>query len=201
TVYKPLYTSQLDAAVNVRGEPLATWAGPVSAAAGGEFRRDAADLHNSDPNRVYAFSGQPAFSGSTHVSEAYVEAVAPLAENVPLAKSLDLEAAGRLAQYSQSGTQSAWKIGANWSPWWSATLRAVASQGIRAPNIGELDTPVFPSSIDTLPNPLPKGIPVLNAFGIAPGQSANLHEIDGGNPNLQPEVAHTVSFGVVLQFG
>src|SRR5262249_8802186 len=67
--------------------------------------------------------------------------------------------------------------------------------------IGELDTPVFPSSIDTLPNPLPKGIPVLNAFGIAPGQSANLQEIDGGNPNLKPEIAHTVSFGLVFQSG
>ena len=200
TVYKPLYTSQLNAALNVRGEPLATWAGPVSAAVGGEFRRDAADQRTSDPNGVYAFSGQPAFSGSTHVTEGYIEAVAPLAQNVPLAKSLDVEAAGRLAQYSQSGTQSAWKIGANWTPWRIATIRAVASQDIRAPNIGELDTPAYPSSIDTLPNPLPNGIPVFNAFGVAPGQSVNLHEIAGGNPNLKPEVAHTVSFGVVLQY-
>jgi iron complex outermembrane receptor protein len=76
----------------------------------------------------------------------------------------------------------------------------VASQDIRAPNIGELDTPVYASSIDTLPNPLPKGIAVLNAFGVAPGQSVNLQEIDGGNPNLKPEVAHTVSFGLVLQY-
>jgi iron complex outermembrane receptor protein len=199
TVYKPLNTSQYDAAINVRGEPFATWVGPVSVAVGGEYRRDAADQQSSDPNGLYAFSGQPAFSGSTEVGEAYVEGVAPLAKDAFLMKSLDVDAAARLAHYSQSGLQSAWKIGANWTPWRGVRIRAVGSQDIRAPNIGELDTPVYPSSIDTLPNPLPNGLALLNSRGIAPGQSVNVQEIDGGNPNLKPEVAHTVSVGLVLQ--
>src|SRR5262249_46336253 len=48
TVYKPLYTSEYDAAFNVKGEPVATWAGPVSLATGAEYRRDAADQRTSD---------------------------------------------------------------------------------------------------------------------------------------------------------
>jgi iron complex outermembrane recepter protein len=199
TVYKPLYTSLIDATVNVEGEPFATWAGPVSVAAGGEYQRETADQQTSDPDGIYAFDGQPAFSGSTQVGEAYVEAVAPLAENRLLAKSLDVDVAARLAQYSQSGSQPAWKAGANWLPWDPIRFRAVASQDIRAPNIGELDTPLYPSSIDTISNPLPKGVPLLNSLGVAPGQSVNVREIDGGNPHLKPEVAHTVSFGLVLQ--
>src|SRR5262249_29707506 len=77
--------------------------------------------------------------------------------------------------------------------------RAAASQDIRAPNIGELDTPDFPSSITTLPNPLPNGLPIFNSLGVAPGRNVNVQEIDGGNSNLRPEIAHTVSFGVVVQ--
>src|SRR5262249_51162069 len=41
--------------------------------------------------------------------------------------------------------------------------------------------------------------PIFNSLGIAPGQSLNVQEIDGGNRNLEPEVAHTVSFGLVIQ--
>lgn len=199
TVYKPLYTSQYDAAVNVTGEPFAIWAGPVSVAWGGEYRRDAADQESSDPNGLYAFSGQPVFSGSTEVAEAYVEAVAPLAKNGFLVRSLDLDAAARVAHYSQSGVQSAWKVGANWSPSRNVRLRAVGSQDIRAPNVGELYTPAYYSSIDTLPNPLPNGLPLLNARGYAPGQSVNVQEIDGGTSDLKPEIAHTISVGLVLQ--
>jgi iron complex outermembrane recepter protein len=145
------------------------------------------------------FSGQPGFSGSTEVGEAYIETVVPLAQDAFLAKSLDIDAAARLAHYNHSGTQSAWKVGLNFAPWSAFRIRAVASQDIRAPNIGELDTPSFRSSIVTLPNPLPHGLPIFNSLGFAPGQNVNVQEIDGGNSNLRPEVAHTVSFGVVVQ--
>jgi iron complex outermembrane receptor protein len=199
TVSKPLRTSEYTAALSVKGEAFSTWAGPVSVAVGTEYRRDAADQQTSDPHGLFAFSGQPAFSGSTQVGEAYVEAVAPLLEDAFLAKSVDLDAAARIADYRHLGTHPTWKLGFNYSPWSAVRLHAVASQDIRAPNIGELATPPFPSTITTLPNPPPAGVPLLNSLGYAPGQTVNVREIDSGNPNLKPEVAHALSFGAVLR--
>lgn len=200
TVSKPLRTSQNTAALSLKGEPVSTWAGKVSVAAGAEYRRDTADQQSTDPQGLYAFSGQPPFSGSTQVGEAYVEAVAPLARDAFLAQSLDVDAAARVAHYSHLGSHPTWKLGFNYSPWSGVHLRAVASQDIRAPNIGELAVPAFPSTITTLPNPLPAGVPLLNSLGFAPGQTVNVREVDAGNPNLRPEIAHTISFGLVLRF-
>lgn len=199
TVYKPLYTAEDVAEINLKGEPLSTWAGPVSFAAGADYRRDSADQRSSDPNGMYDFSGQPPFWGRTAVEEAYVEAVTPLAQDIFLVKSFDVDAAARLSHYDLSGTEPSWKVGVNFAPWSDLRLRAVASQDIRAPNIGELDTPDYLSSITTLLNPLPHGLPIFNSLGVAPGQNLYVQEIDGGNPHLKPEVAHTVSFGVVVQ--
>lgn len=40
----------------------------------------------------------------------------------------------------------------------------------------------------------------MNLRGLGPtGQNVNVEEIDGGNSNLRPEVAHTVSFGIVVR--
>ena len=198
TVSKPLRTTQSTASVNLEGEPISTWAGPVSLATGIEYRRDTADQKTNDPAGLFAFSGQPAFSGSRQVTEAYVEAVAPLAKDLLFARNLDVEAAARIADYKDLGTQPSWKFGFNYSPWAFARLRAAASEDIRAPNIGELVTPDFPSTITTLPNPLPRGVPLFNSLGFAPGQTVNVREIDSGNPNLSPEVAHTTSVGLVF---
>jgi outer membrane receptor protein involved in Fe transport len=198
TVSKPLSTQQYTASLNFSGEPFATWAGPLSVATGAEYRRDTADQQSSDPGGLFAFSGQPAFSGSRQVEEAYVEAVAPLAQDKVLAKSLDVDAATRLAHYDDLGSYSTWKVGLNYSPASFLRLRAVTSRDIRAPSIGELATPDFPSTITTLPNPLPGGVPLFNSLGFAPGQTVNVREIDGGNPDLSPEVGHTVSFGTVV---
>src|SRR5262249_4045105 len=162
-----------DVAFNVKGDPLSTWAGPASFATGGEDPRDTADQRTSDPTGMFAFSGQPAFSGSTEVGEAYIETVMPVAQDLFLAKSPDFDAAARLAHYNHLGNQPTWKVGFNFAPWSALRLRAAASQDIRAPNIGELDTPNFPSSIITLPNPLPRGLPIFNSLGVAPGQNVN----------------------------
>src|SRR5262249_5684001 len=117
TVSKPLRTTQYTAAMNLSGEPFSTWAGPLSVASGAEYRPDTADQQSSDPAGLSAFSGQPAFSGSRQVEEAYAEAVAPLAKDAFLAKSLDVDGAARVTHYSHLGTQPSWKVGFNYSPW------------------------------------------------------------------------------------
>ena len=75
---------QHSAAVNVRGEPFATWAGPVSIAFGGEWRSEKQKLTAdalSTAGRFLIGNATP-FAGKFNVKEGYFEALVPLAREV-----------------------------------------------------------------------------------------------------------------------
>lgn len=199
TIYKPLRTSEFTLTSDLSGEPLALPTGVVSVAAGADLRADHARQETSDPQAAFAFSGYPALSGVIRVAEAYVQTVVPLAKDAWLAKSIEADFAARVVRYSQSGTRYPWKLGLSWVPVNGIRFRSAASEDIRAPNIGELYTPIFPSSVSAQINPLPNGVPLFNSLGVAPGQTLNIRDLAGGNSRLVPEVAHTVSVGLVMQ--
>ncbi len=199
TIHKPLKTYQHELAVDLTGEPFSLWAGPVSIAAGANYREERARQLNDGVNRGFAFAGFPAFSGETHVSEAYAEAVIPLVHDKPFARSMEAALAARWVNYSQSGAELPWKLGLNWLPLEGLRIRATRSEDIRAPNVLELNLPQFMSSISPQVNPLPNGIPLFNSLGFAPGQTLNVRELGGGNPALTPEIARTTTVGVVVR--
>jgi outer membrane receptor protein involved in Fe transport len=179
--------TQKVAAVSISGEPFATWAGPVSLAAGAEWREESAKQAVDPISQAggYALGNPRALSGSFNVKEAFAEAVVPLAQDAPLLRSLDLNGAIRLTDYSTSGSVVTWKIGANWEPVDGIRLRGTRSRDIRAPNILELFSSRVQSTAGVL-DPVTNTSPTLQTFSL-------------GNPDLRPEEADTTSAGVVLR--
>ena len=170
----------------VRGEPFSTWAGPVSLAVGGEWRRQSVDV-TSDPMSIarrFRLGNTQPFYGRVTVKEAFAELVVPLASEQSWAQNIDLNLAGRITDYSTSGTVKTWKAGLNYAVDGNVRFRVTRSRDIRAPNINEL---------------FQVGQTLL--FGVndtAIGQRYEVSAVSGGNPFLKPEKADTFTFGVVL---
>jgi len=182
-----LNLTQKVAAVSVSGEPFSTWAGPVSFAAGAEYRSESARQTVDAISQAGGFGlGNPrALSGRFTVKEGFAEAVVPLGLDAPLLRSLDLNGAIRYTDYSTSGSVVTWKIGANWEPAEGIRLRATRSRDIRAPNILELFSSRVQSTAAVL-DPVTNSSPTLQTFSL-------------GNPDLRPEKADTTSAGIVVR--
>jgi len=198
--------------VAISGSPFSTWAGPVSSAFGGAWRQDwfsqavyPIDLHQlSVPviSPALGYRGLPAVyagntnifergpsaspSGGYRVSEAFTEMQFPLLAGKPFARSLDLNTAVRFAHYSGSGGIWAWKGGLDWAVDESLRFRATRSRDVRAGTLSErFDTSRGPGNVTD------------------PQSGSNLpyavSVIAGGNPNVNPEKADTLTYGLVYQ--
>lgn len=174
-------------AANIEGSPFATWAGDVSIALGAEYRREAIRAKNDDISKRSGWKtvNPQALSGSLNVKEAYAEVVVPLLRDSAVGRSLDINLAGRITDYSTSGTVNTWKVGANYQPIDSIRLRATLSRDIRAANINELFSGQN-QFFNTITNPL---------TNIA----LTTLQLTGGNPNLRPEKSRSFTGGIVFQ--
>jgi iron complex outermembrane recepter protein len=196
------------ASFNMNGSPFATWAAPVSIGFGAEYRNEfgssTVDPISSSPIATAGIRGLPAadivapiggwqtnnpqpLNGSYHIEEGYLEALVPLLRNVFLAKSLDLNIAGRLTSYSTSGLVKTWKAGLSYEPFADLRLRATKSRDIRAPDLQDLYAGNAQSYV-TITDPQNNNAQVVNVT-----------QERRGNPALTPEVADTETFGVVYQ--
>ena len=203
---KYLTIKQTVAAVNVNGDlgdRLQLGAGPIAVAAGLEYRKESADQTvdplsplTTDFTGVRGFppsqQGRPGafnffnplpLAGSYDIKEGYLEAGLPVLRDAPFARNLDINGAVRRAEYSQSGGVTTWKYGVNWEINDSVRLRFTKSQDIRGPNILEL----FNSATQNSNNQ------------IYQGRTTQTLTINSGNPDLKPEKAITLTYGVVLR--
>ncbi|MDB5718742.1 MAG: TonB-dependent receptor-like protein, partial [Sphingomonas bacterium] len=174
---------------NIQGEPFSTWAGPVSVAAGVEYRTDKV-VGTTDPvSQALGFtrSNGTALNGQIKVTEGYFETIVPLAKDWVLARSLELNGAIRRTHYSTSGNVTTWKVGAVYEPIDGVRFRATRSRDIRAPNLAENFNP------ETATQATINDSATANQ-GVFPVRS-------GGSTDLAPEKANTFTGGVVLQPG
>lgn len=119
-------------------------------------------------------------SGGYDVRELFAETL------VPVVSSLNLNVAGRYADYSGSGAISAWKAGIDWDITSSVRFRATRSRDIRAANLGErFDRQRTDGSYDD-PWTGVEHTPVERT-------------VSGGNPSVDPEKGDTSTFGIVYQ--
>jgi outer membrane receptor protein involved in Fe transport len=179
-------TAQHSTALNFQATPFNTWAGPVAMAAGVEYRQDTAHSAIDPISAVGGFQvGNTAnINGKIGVKEVYFESQIPLAKDMFLAKSLDINGAVRRTDYTTSGAVTTWKIGANWEPTEFLRLRATRSRDIRAANIQEVfSDPTFVSNALIDPRS---------------GQQTLAQVTGGGNRNLHPEIANTSTIGLVF---
>jgi len=173
----------------IKGSPLATWAGDIQMAAGIEYREDSL-TNKADENSIKqlgAFANNQIYSGRQDVMETFAEVGVPLAADQFLAKALDFNAAFRRTDYSISGAVDTWKVGLTYEPIQELRFRATKSRDIRAPDLGQLYALTG------------SGVNIASFLNPVNGQTGVLNTSTSGNLGLQPELADTLTWGVVFQ--
>ena len=139
-------------------------------------------------NKIIA-SGGTSNAGSRSRDAGYAELMIPIIgedNRVAGIRSLGLQAAWRVEHYSDFGTSENPKFGLKYSPDERVLLRATYQTAFRAPSLQQLymgESVSFPFLIDP-----PRGDAGMQYKTIA-----------GGNQDLQPEEADSISLGTVLE--
>jgi outer membrane receptor protein involved in Fe transport len=201
TPYIKTWLKQDVAALSLSSEPFSNWAGPISIAFGGEYRKesftqqsDPASTGNAgDPllsaagNNWFTGNFRPA-SGSYSVWEAFAETVVPLIDSQSIGK-LDLNLAVRATDYSLAGYVTTWKIGGTWeTPLDGLRIRGLQSRDIRAPNLSELFRE--PQNITGT---------VIDRFAPFAGLDQAVNQATVSNIALKPEKSRTRQVGLIYQ--
>lgn len=189
-------------------------AGNILAVAGYEYRRVDFDRQADQVFQDGALLGQaePVYdlAGDYSVHELFVEANIPLLAERSFARNMTLDLAYRYSDYSNYGGSSTYRLGLDWqvSDW--LRVRTGYNRAVRTPNISELYAlQVFDGFSDEDPcagaEPLYSfeqcartGVTEEQYGQIAVGPWDWLNAVYGGNPELGPEKADTLTAGVVL---
>ena len=199
-------------------------AGPVGIAFGGEYRKEES-LFVQDAlgaSGALFINSIGTRGGQYNVKDVYGEVRVPILKDMLLARELTLEVAGRASDYSTINGTSQYRINLTWSPVKDLTFRATESTAVRAPNIVELFAPqgrnFTTAAIDPCDKDVFRGVnaaqqaarrvtcaavipnynPLTFVSNFGTGRSS-LALLQGGNPSLDPEKAHTYQYGVVIK--
>lgn len=196
-------------AASVAGDLFELPAGTVGLAVGYEHREEyGADF----PDALIALgitsgSSRLPTEGQYEVDEYYLETTLPLLADMPGAHSLDVDLAVRYSDYDTFGSTTNHKIGIKWAPMEDLMLRGTTSTAFRAPSTSDLfagasDNSPQVSDPCSTPDPttgrvsqfcIDHGVPVGGFEPIGD----QLSSTRGGNPDLEPEEADTVTIGLV----
>jgi len=203
--------------VNISGEmgDFEMPGGDIGWALGYENRREAAASKPDGGAAIgaVAFTPGETTAGKYEVDEFYGEIVLPILSGAPMAELLTLEASARWTDVDfLSDSDSVYKVAVEWAPIADIRLRGTFSEGFRAPNISELFLGIQQSAesyTDPCRNYGTSGtdantVANCQADGLAPDFNLATFQattLQGGNPNLQPETAETLTFGLVLTPG
>jgi iron complex outermembrane receptor protein len=198
---------------------------PINFALGTEYRKyhaqQASDLLAKTPGELGGAGGAaPDINGGYDTWEAFGELVVPLVSDKPLFKSLTATGGARYARQSVDGTPFknnafTYKGELAWEPAAGVKFRGTYAHAVRAPNIGELFSPVSTGLTNLGTDPCAGAAPVANATlkavclaqgapagtigSILNPTAAQANSTGGGNPALKPEKANTYTVGVLLQ--
>jgi outer membrane receptor protein involved in Fe transport len=215
---------QTVAAINFSTEVFDLPAGPLGLAFGAEYRKEESEFVQDALSATGAlfFNAIGTREGEYNVKEAYGELRVPILKDLPFAKELTVEVAGRLSDYSSIGSTDQYRVGITWAPFQDLRFRASEATAVRAPNIVELYSPQGRNFTTTALDPCDKDVfraasaaqqaarrvtcaaaipgynPLTFTSNIGTGRPS-LALLQGGNPDLGPETAHTYQYGVVFQ--
>ena len=166
--------------------PWSLGAGDITVAFGFHYRKEAGKnvattIGDQGGYSVGNYANFP--SSNINVREGFLEVNVPILKDT-FVDSLDFNAAGRATDYSTSGGVQTWKLGLTSQLNEDIKLRSVWSVDIRAPTVQDL---FAPANVNTGSATDPKT-----------GLSVSIINNVLGNPTLRPEVARTISGGVVL---
>ena len=197
---------------------------PIGFAIGTEYRgytaKQNSDLLARTPGELGGAGGAaPNINGAYKVYEGYGEVIVPLIADKPLFHSLTIEGGARYSRYEVKGggknNTFTYKVGGTWEPIADLKFRGNYARAVRAPNIGELFTPLATGltnlSLDPCAGAAPTTNANLRAICIAQGAPAGTigsianptagqaNLTSSGNLFLEPETAKTWTAGVVFQ--
>lgn len=199
---------------------------PLTAAFGMEkrtvFAQNASDFPSQIGDVLGTGAASPDRSGKFTLKEGFAEFNVPLVAGRPGIEKLNLELGYRYSEFKTSATQdySTYKFGGEWEPVRGLRFRAMKQKASRAPNVDELFLPRL-TQLDNLDTDPCQGTQINQAQANTPGTLSNLcrqtgvpvnqigrlpepsagqvNVLTGGNPNLAPEKADTVTLGLVFQ--
>jgi len=174
---------------------------------------------------IIGFNAADDIEGSDHNTDAYVEALVPLLSDRPGIERLEAGLGFRHSDYASAGGADAWKGELLYQPVEPLRLRGSLQHAVRAPSIFELYQPRLPTGYGIFPefggvaDPCtagsaertgPNGAEV-EALCLAQGVPAALlpdffdqdlvhRGVQGGNPELDPETADTLTLGFVVNW-
>ena len=209
---------------------------PVAFAVGGEYRkytaRQGADSLARSGDLGGAGGATPNIEGGFDVYEAFGEIVVPLVSEKPFFNSLTVEGGVRYSAYTvdapgnPSYNTTTFKAGGTWEPVEGLAIRGNFARAVRAPNIGELFSPVNtgltnlgtdPCATLTTAGAVLPGRPAsgpsgeLRAICLAQGANAGnissipqpnagqVNSTGGGNVNIKPEKSDSYTIGAIFQ--
>jgi outer membrane receptor protein involved in Fe transport len=165
-------------------------------------------------------------SGSFDVREAFIEARLPIASHQSFFYELSLGAGYRYSHYQVPGTPAnpagnsfntdTYKFEGAWAPIRDIRFRASYNRAVRAPNVSELfvsqsvsldgsTDPCAGAAVGGLVNGntaaqcARTGVSAAQFGNIVANQASQYNGLLGGNPLLTPEIATTITAGVVVQ--
>ncbi|MBL8774058.1 MAG: TonB-dependent receptor [Phenylobacterium sp.] len=199
-------------------------AGPVGTAFGFEYRKETSFFAQDalGASGALFFNAIGTRQGEYKVKEAFGEIRIPLLKDLPFAEELSVEVAGRVSDYSTIGGTDQYRLAATWVPFEDVKFRASQATAVRAPNIIELFSPQSRNFTTAASDPCDAAVfrgataaqqaarritcaAAIPGYNSATFQSnfgtgrPSLALLQGGNPNLGPEEAHTYQYGVVIQ--
>jgi iron complex outermembrane receptor protein len=101
--------------------------------------------------------------GGFKSDEFFFEGILPLIADQSYSEQLDLEFGYRAADYDSVGSVNTWKIGLAWRPVDNLLFRVMEQSATRAPNVGELFSPVVTGLDNALGDPCSVGNANINA--------------------------------------
>ncbi|MGA0607181.1 TonB-dependent receptor plug domain-containing protein [Phenylobacterium sp. VNQ135] len=196
---------------DVTGSLFELPAGPLQVAAGVMYREDKG-WRDPDPLIVAGIANsnqQSPIDGSIKAKEAYAEVSVPVVRDLPLMKMVRIDGAIRYSDYKKFGSDTNYKLGLDWTLGWGLRARATWGTAFRAPNVAELFSGLTQGNLTTT-DPCSRYSTSTNATlranCQASGVPANYIQPNntiltttGGNENLKPETAETLTIGAVWE--
>jgi outer membrane receptor protein involved in Fe transport len=203
-------------------------AGPIGFALGYEYRDERSQFDPDSFDRAgLTFGTLDSRGGPTNpsaggyeVNEFFFEGNVPLLADLPFVRRLEVNGAVRFSDYDVFDNTTTWTAGARYAPVDSLAFRATYSRAVRVPNIGEAFSPQFTVTLGASQDPCnpqfinggsefrlqncialvgPSAGAAVNPYNSTNFLSAFVPGVSGGNPDLNPEAADTLTIGAVYR--
>ena len=194
-------------------------AGDVGVVLGAEYRKESLALRVDQNFAEGTLAGQGGptapVAGEFDVKELFTELVLPVISGGPV-EEFTVEAGYRYSDYSTSGGESTYKIGATLAPVNGLSFRGVYNRAVRAPNINNLFGPstlglfggedpcANGSAADgvgiaaTAAQCANSGVSAAQYGNIVPNSANQYNQFSGGNPNVGVEKSTSYTLGAIL---